>query len=436
MLMVLLSSYLQQETRTLSAEGWKKGALGADFRPYYIAGKVARGEGDGRLYYPAGGNPVRGFIGADTAWGRIATANGLPVTEKFIYPPFFAVLMKPFAYLPLQHAFVAWREINTLFIVLSIVLVVLHFRAAPRLAVLVMAVAGALATFPVVEATFLGQVGGLILLLWTLGALATDRKWPVVGALCFALATMVKVTPVLVVPLLLLRRQWKWLFAYTGWMVLFLGIGIWQVSWENHVTYVTQMLPSMSSGFPNARNRSLFTVVQSVYFGDAFHDLEQPPISIPPALTVSTKAVALGLYLGLLLYFYKRNRTASRVGDELCALAILSLLISPVTWRHHYVLMLLPLLSLWMGMKRDASAWRYGVLCMSTLAVTTVFPWYLLEVVRQPVIQIALTALMPVGAAVLLGLSLTEYTRATTAVHDEQQAMPERPHSGDLIAAL
>jgi Gpi18-like mannosyltransferase len=346
--------------------------------------------------------------------------------------------MKPFAYLPVQWAFVLWRELNTLFVVLSILLAVIHLRAAPRMPVFVLALAGALASFPFQEAMFLGQVGGLVLLLWTVGVWAADSKRPILSAFCFALGTMVKVTPLLVVPLFILRKQWKWLIAYTSWMALFLGVGIWQLGWANHVTYFSKVLPAMSSGFPNSRNKSLFTIIQSLYFGDAFYQLDSSAVAIPFGLTLLGKALSLALFCGVLIYFYKQSKAATRIAHEITTLAVLSLLISPVTWRHHYVLIILPLLYLWLDAKRVALSDRsYVVLFLSTVAVASIFPFYLLELVHNSVLQIVVSAVMPAGAVALLAMSLVQDSRSTPMV-DAEESRPEmrRPaEAGALMAA-
>jgi hypothetical protein len=68
--MVLFGCYVQQERHSLGGDEWKRG-IGGDFHPYYVGGKVARGDGGGKLYYPpAQGNPVAGFVDLTPPGGR------------------------------------------------------------------------------------------------------------------------------------------------------------------------------------------------------------------------------------------------------------------------------------------------------------------------------------------------------------------------------
>jgi glycosyl transferase family 87 len=428
-LMLLLGGYLQQEWRALAAdrpdERWRS-ASGSDFAVYYVAGRVARGEGGGRLYQ---GTPNAAIVDPHSPWLEVARSSGVVAETPFQYPPLFALLVRPLTHLPLEWAFFAWRQASTLAVVLAIYLALANFRATPRAPVFVVAVAAALASFPFVETTELGQVGGLVLLLWTLGVCFADRGRAIPGAFCFALGTIAKLTPAFVVPLFLLRKQWRWLAAYAGWMTLFLVIGIWQLGWENHVTFFSQVLPAMSCGLASSRNKSLVTMVQSLYFGDAFYEPSQTP-TVPLGVCWLGKAVSLGLYCVVLIYVCARRKDARHLGYEVSVLALVSLLVSPLTWRHHYLLSLLPLLYLWSAADvRSLSRRDCALLFLATLAIGTPFPHYLLGLVRHPVLQVMVTSAMPAGALALLALSLVYYPPSAGPARAEP-SQPEKREIG------
>ena len=65
--------------------------------------------------------------------------------------------------------------------------------------------------FPFRNTLVCGQVNVSILFVWTLGVYLLKRQRPMASALCFALGTVLKISPVVAVPFLALRRQWRWL---------------------------------------------------------------------------------------------------------------------------------------------------------------------------------------------------------------------------------
>jgi hypothetical protein len=85
---------------------------------------------------------------------------------------------------------------------------------------------------------------------------------------------------------------------------------------------------------------------------------------------------------------------------ELITLALVTLLVSPVSWRHHYVLALMPLLYMW----NIAAEKRLDivVLTIATLAVGTVLPDYVLATIQNPVLDIALAGIVPISSLLLL----------------------------------
>src|SRR2546423_488891 len=76
-LVLVLGGYLQYEWRAMAGErlsqAWRT-AAGADFALYYVAGHVANGEGDGRLYE---GTPNGSVTNVSSPWVQVARANGV-----------------------------------------------------------------------------------------------------------------------------------------------------------------------------------------------------------------------------------------------------------------------------------------------------------------------------------------------------------------------
>jgi general stress protein CsbA len=258
-----------------------------------------------------------------------------------------------------------------------------------------------------------GQFGALLLLLWSSGTLFAERKKDVLSALMFALATIIKLTPVMAVGIFLLRRRWKWAAAYSLWMALMIGAGVWKLGLENHRLYV-QTVRSLSCGVPGPYNYSLTGIFQNIYYGNVL-SYEQMPAETPKGLCTFTKIAGIGLYLGALFVLCRRNPYADIVFD-LVVLCLLTLLLAPFTWRHYYVLELLPLIFVWLsqGNSFQREKWVLGVLSVCTITAATRYPDYLqIHLANEP-LRVLLVALLPLSALLLTATLLFSWQSVAT----------------------
>ena len=205
-----------------------------DFSVFYVAGMMSRKAGHRELYYL----PSDGKEGIDsllwtsvaplTNWSKLAQTAGIQPTDHFLYPPFAAVFFSFLTSLPPTQAVVLWRAVSFDFILFSIYLILTDIGVKPRAPTFMVCASVSLFFFPVTEMLSIGQTGALILFLWTIGIHFQKKKQTKWSALTFALGAMIKVTPVLVVGLFLIRRQWKWMGWFAVWSGIFSGIGLWR----------------------------------------------------------------------------------------------------------------------------------------------------------------------------------------------------------------
>ena len=397
-----------------------------DFSVYYAAGKATDTHRYPELYYPPAGswreNPTGRIVDPNTPWAEIGRSQGQDTIQHFIYPPIFSLLMVPFSRLSLPSAYLAWRECNLLILLLSIFVILRWLQAKPFWPIFILSSIAAISFFPYNESAYLGQVGVILLLLWVLGVVWVEEK-PISSALCFALGTMVKVTPVIAVPLLVLRRQWRWLSAYAGWMIVLSGISIWRFGWQTNLIYFTKVLPSISCGFPLATNVSLETILQSIYFKHVLTSFEAAlaaSLATPSWLCLIFKIICILIYGGSLLFFWKENKRSSLLPLELATLALVTVLVSPVVWRHSYVPLLLPLFFLWFATDtRIASLRRYLLLALSTILIGTALPQFTLHYLTNNVLlQIVLQMLVPAASIVILFLLFGQYRQIIVQTED------------------
>jgi hypothetical protein len=179
-----------------------------DFPGYYAAAVIARRAPESRLYYPAGDAGVLlGSVPTDTFWGQIARAVGFDKTLHFNCPPFAALLLEPLGLERWQVSLLTWRVALSAMMLASIYLTLLLAGTDHLFLCLVLNATAVFSFFPFTETLFQGQIDPIIVLLWVAGIYLFRAEHPVWSALCFAVGTMVKVSPVVVVGLFLLRRQ-------------------------------------------------------------------------------------------------------------------------------------------------------------------------------------------------------------------------------------
>jgi hypothetical protein len=372
-----------------------------DFSAYYVAAHVAGGHPPGELYYQATFPDGRiAPVDAVSGWQEVVQRNGVGEAITFVYPPFFAVLLKPFAYFSYETAYELWSALSVLLMFAS-VLICLELGGSRLSAELtVILVVGLFSYSPFFSELVVGQVASLLLFLCALGVwlLSRERDWP--SAFCFAVATMIKITPILGVPLLVMHRKWRWLVAYCCWMVGLLVFSVWQAGWPAHEQFWHGVMPSVSCGIATAGNISVVAYVQDLLLG--FVPMDGHQSTLPRLACTVSKGVSFVALVVVMLRFCRYRREGNLV-LHLVLLLLLSLAISPITWIHHYVIALLPFLYLW---SREQRARRDWLLLATVLVVGSNIAGYLLLFSRHHGSQLVLAAFVPCLTVALVYLRI------------------------------
>jgi len=248
----------------------------------------------------------------------------------------------------------------------------------------------------------------------TLGVYLLKRQRPMASAWCFALGTVLKVSPIVAVPLFVLRRQWRWLAAYVAGVLAFTGVSIWQLGWRNNLTWLTAIYPSISSGVGNIVNRSFAGLVDALcgprYFASLSAAIQWP---VPHGLALFEKACSLAIGLGFIFWCWRKRKDAQGLIDELVLLPMVYLLAAPFSWPHHFLLAVLPLTYLW-AKAREATSAELVALYLGTLALGTELPMYLaaFSPVASSYLIIVAIALWPVATCAIIGVGMRMYLRS------------------------
>lgn len=245
-----------------------------------------------------------------------ATGLGLP----FTYPPIAAAAFVPLALVPywLANVVVTLVSLASLWLGLTCILRVLI--PARRTGIAALWLATALALFEPVRTTIaLGQVNLVLFMLVIVDLTLLPRRW---RGVLIGVAASVKLTPIVFVGYYLIRRDWPSMARAAASVAFFTGLGF-ILAPRDSATYWTETLlsPERIGGLNYVSNQS---------FRGAWGRLLGSVETIPWLVLVGS----LGLFvLHLLHILLSRGREL----EAITLLALYMLLVSPVSWSHHWV---------------------------------------------------------------------------------------------------
>lgn len=260
------------------------------------------------------------------------------------HPPPTLVLAVPLTFVSYPDAARIWLVVELLSLVASVHLLIGMTRRQPRLWLSLVLSTAALAWFPVRDELMLGQLMLPILLLLVVSQrLLRDGHDVAAGALIGASLILKPI----VWPLLLyfaITRAWRALTSATGVLSLGYLLAVWGMGLSSVLFYLTDVLPDAATPF-----RGSFLNISAwapgwrfaVGTGSPYHYwVQAPPLIDAPNLG---KVLTVGIPL-LVLIAGLRWACASRNPERaLGILVCVSLLVSPITWLHYLVLLLIPL---------------------------------------------------------------------------------------------
>lgn len=271
----------------------------------YRTGASAAAAGDGDLYQVA-------FRGADG------------VELGFTYPPFAALLLQPLAHVGLDAAIGMWSLASVLALS-AVVLVTLRAAGSATGPGAVPVLAGtlvALPTFAVSGHLQVGQVGLFLMLLVLLDLTGNPRRrWHGLGV---GLAAGIKLTPLIFVVYLLATGRARAAGTALAGFVATIAIGFaWRPAdsasfWGGTLVDTSRVTEDPRTVFNQSLHGALARLADSA---------DVRPVWLPVAVLVAVAGIAVAAW-------------CSRAGEDLLgvlACATTGVLVSPVSWHHHWV---------------------------------------------------------------------------------------------------
>ncbi len=317
---------------------------GSDFSSYYTAGTLVRtGQGDD-LYTVAPGDSVLGDATAGP-WAEVGAAAGVPRQHYYIYPPFFALLFVPLSLLPFPVLLDLWLGLDLVLVGLFLALYARHRGASLTWPEAAFMVSVCFFEFlPLIWAMAIGQTSFIVLALLAGTLIAWRRGADGLSGLLLGLAVGIKLTPALLTLFFWWRGKRRIAVISAVVFALTQLISLAALGWEPHRRFYFELLPMMSGGTCYFLNQSL---------GAALNRLLTDGDVRQVALIDSAPARTLALIVSALLLVFTARRVRRRridlpLGEEIQfgAVVLLTLIISPISWSHHYLVALLPLFAL------------------------------------------------------------------------------------------
>jgi uncharacterized membrane protein len=292
-------------------------------------------------------------------WGGQEVTHGLRLyltryvqghdREWFTYPPFAAVVFVPIAAVPAVIGQVGWQLVSLIALACASVITLNLAGYRPSRTVIAAIVAGAITLEPMYHTLYLGQINFILLALILTDVWRASRGRT--AGIGIGLAAAVKLTPLIFIPFFLVARRWKDAAIATatflacglvGYVVAPEGSGLyWHHLWDN----------TKRVGAPYISNQSPYALVlrlagTSAHIGSWY--LIIPVISGIAGLAIAAVLANHDDWLG----------AATVTGAT-------GLLVSPISWTHHWVWILPALVILVLGGKRS----KIAALCAYVLFV-------------------------------------------------------------------
>jgi alpha-1,2-mannosyltransferase len=263
------------------------------------------------------------------------------IWPAFTYTPFAALLFAPLSLPPLGVAGVLWTAVSIVCLEASVWLCLglTGIRAGPRIVSTAAVCALAVWLDPISLTLLLGQVNVIVMFAVLMDlSLADGNRWK---GIALGAAAGVKLIPAFFVVYLLLTGRLRAAAMALAAFAATIAVGFAGLASDSARYWGGLFLESSRVGDPqNVRSQSLRSVL--VRWAHTSQGVE--PVWIALSIAVVVAALALAVW-------------AHRKGEELlavCICATATLLISPITWQHHWVWVLPTLL--WLA----GRAWRSG----------------------------------------------------------------------------
>ncbi len=288
--------------------------------------------------------------------GEHKASDDITFNDVNAHPPPSILLGLPLGNLNYATAFVLWNGICLTLLGASIWLALstLGMSAGPRVGLLILTTL--LFCHPLLSQVQQGQLSIPIVFLVTLCWVLERKNKPWLSGAVLGIATALKLFPGFLFLPFLLRRRWQVLLAgavsFAGLSILTLSV----LDLDTYRAYFGDVLPTIAKYRGACHNLSVCGVWYKL-FVPLPHWM---PVDFVPAVPHPFAAACAYLAsAGLVVFLLSRTvlRSPNDVNLSLSGSILAMLLVSPITWDHYLLVLLLPIGVLWRRLPRWGIAW-------------------------------------------------------------------------------
>lgn len=325
-----------------------------------------------QAYYPAGHAIVHDV---SKLYDRLPGCDNSAICG-FVNIPIVALMFAPLSLLTLQHAQMAFTLLS-----LACVLISLHCLVALTAATgwRRWAIVALFATNgPFFYSFREGNLTHVALLFLVLTLVCIEQDEDVWAGVLVACAALIKLPLGLLGVYFVVRGRWRAVAGLTVTLVALVGASLLLAGWESHVTwYRESILPFSSKALAAFNVQSIDGFLLRLRVDASLYDWR--PIAIDETLRlVRTVTVGVLVTMSGLALWARASTSGSkdRLHLDFSIVLCLALIISPISWTHYYLFLLIPF-SLYIGGRlpvEQSASWSLGmVACMLSTSLPVLF---------------------------------------------------------------
>ena len=256
----------------------------------------------------------------------------------FNYPPTSLFLFIPFSLIPLFSGQIAWTIFSALCLGLAVYLLFKSLKWKPKLKEFLFLIPLITLSFPVKWTFGMGQIGSLILLLLVITFVFYQEKKDLFAGISLGSAIVLKLSPLLLLGLFLLKREWKLMIKTLIFVMLVNFLAVLVFGTQLTKDYFLKLGPSLVS--PQGK---------WTYYNQALSSFVVRLIGEGHLAFLLTTFFSF-LILGIIFALSIRSKKVNHLNYSLVIISFL--LVNSFSWQHHFVLMVFPFLTVFNFLKK------------------------------------------------------------------------------------
>lgn len=347
----------------------------------------------------------------------------------FKVPPFYGMLFVPFVTMDGLTVLLGHRIMNTLLIIAT----ALIWLRMWRLPLVSLSAASLLIVFnfrPLADTLAYGQIDLVLLFLLTLALWALRSGRDATAGALVALGTLFKIYPVLLLAFFVVKGHWRALIGFATAMVVCNGIAIAVVGWNEHLIYLTQVLPNIGGTTSWVENQTISGFFARLTDSPRSATIYQNEM-IRLLGTLISGAVSLAVCV---LALRPASRESTGYALQYSMFLLLMVLASPAAWMHYETLLVVPFGALILHLRERAVSLPYAAtLALSFALIAYGNQWSFYDGTVHGVLTMAGVSYKFYGMLLLGGVLTVEALRepapaflprlARLIAHPEQEAL-------------